>query len=176
MDLRWHFKPAGTKMQSTKKVGHFTHSKQQHHLGMLVFPIFTPFQGVWKEEIRWAHQIFISVQDEVQGMDLRWHFKPTGTNTRERSYFFWFLLRFKKHTERRSAELVKHFFMTSASCISSASQQAQNSKHKKRGTFYTEMIINTRERSEFFITFAPFQNKSYKKMSKRSKIEKMEEL
>ena len=77
MDLRWHFKPAGAQMQSTKKVEHFTHSKQQHHLGMLVFLIFTPFQGVWKKEIRWACQTFISVEDWLGGMDLRWHFKPT---------------------------------------------------------------------------------------------------
>ena len=59
-------------MQNTKKVGHFTHRKQQHHLVMLVFIIFTPFQGVCKEEILWAHQITINLhRDEVEGMDLQ---------------------------------------------------------------------------------------------------------
>ena len=55
-----------------KKVGHFTHRKQQHHLVMLVFVIFTLFQGVCKEEILWARQITINLhRDEVEGMDLR---------------------------------------------------------------------------------------------------------
>ena len=78
-----------------KKVGHFTHSKQQHHLGMLVFVIFTPFQGVCKEEIRWACQIFISVQNEVRGMDLRWHFKPAGAQMQ--STKMWDILNSNKH-------------------------------------------------------------------------------